>query len=372
MGDKDMILDLYYTESGRRSEKELVWAGDGIQIWLQLLLHLFRSQKRDVVVLDEPDVFLHPDLQRRLVWLLEYLPGQTITATHSSEVLVEAAPESVVWVDKTRSQSVGSPNEADLASLSASLGTRFNLPLARALRAKRVLFVEGDDVKTLRRVARTIGASRVASESGIAVIPLKGFDNWSHVEPFTWMTEQLLEGTVEVFVVLDRDYRAESECKLVGKKLEEVGVHSHIWRRKELESYLLESSAIARLSGASDKWVEEALAEAAEESEGHVHAQITARALRRFPHDQPTQAITEAKAIFDGVWANVSGRKWVAPPDNVLHGLNRRLSAQGYKSVSFAALAREIQADEVPDEMASFLEGIEESLRAAGVSSFVR
>src|SRR5207253_782344 len=94
-GDKNMILDLYYTEVGRRSEKELVWAGDGMQIWLQLLLHVFRLRDRDVILLDEPDVFLHPDLQRRLVWLLESLPGQTITATHSSEVLVEAAPESV-------------------------------------------------------------------------------------------------------------------------------------------------------------------------------------------------------------------------------------------------------------------------------------
>ena len=68
-----MILDLYYTEAGRRTEKELVWAGDGVQIWLQLLLHVFRLRERDVVVLDEPDVFLHPDLQRRLVWLLESL-----------------------------------------------------------------------------------------------------------------------------------------------------------------------------------------------------------------------------------------------------------------------------------------------------------
>jgi hypothetical protein len=117
-----------------------------------------------------------------------------------------------MWVDKTRTQSVGSPNKAELASLSASLGTRFNLPLARALRAKSVLFVEGDDVKTLRRLARTAGAHRLASESGVAVIPLRGFDNWAHVEPFTWMSDQLLEGSVEVFVVLDRDYRAEIEC----------------------------------------------------------------------------------------------------------------------------------------------------------------
>src|SRR5581483_10426677 len=207
-------------------------------------------------------------------------PGQTITATHSSEVLVEATPESVTWVDKTRKASVTSPDAADLSSLSASLGTRFNIRLARALRAKTVLFVEGEDAKTLRHLARTLGAVRVATESGIAVIPLKGFDNWAHVEPFSWMTDQLLEGAVEVFAVLDRDYRADSECKAVKDRLTRLGVHCHIWKRKELESYLLEPSTIARLTGAPDGWLEQALVEAAEESEDYVHAQITSRAIR--------------------------------------------------------------------------------------------
>jgi predicted ATPase len=64
-------LDLFYEERGSRVEKEIFWIGDGMQIWLQLLLHAFRLQDRQVIVLDEPDVFLHADLQRRMVELLE-------------------------------------------------------------------------------------------------------------------------------------------------------------------------------------------------------------------------------------------------------------------------------------------------------------
>jgi len=33
-------LDLYYRDSQSRTEKEIFWAGDGLQIWLQLLFHL--------------------------------------------------------------------------------------------------------------------------------------------------------------------------------------------------------------------------------------------------------------------------------------------------------------------------------------------
>ena len=78
------------------------------------------------------------------------------------------------------------------------------------------------------------------------------------------MSEQLLEGAVEVFALLDRDYRSDPECKAVKDKLSRLGVHCHIWKRKELESYLLQPSAIARLTGADEQWLEEASAEAEE------------------------------------------------------------------------------------------------------------
>lgn len=366
-GERNVVLDLYYTEPERRAMKELTWAGDGLQIWLQLLLHVFRLRDRDVIVLDEPDVFLHPDLQRRLVWLLESLPAQTITATHSSEVLVEASPGSVVWIDKTRRSSVSSPTDSELSDLTRSLGTQFNIRLARALRAKCVLFVEGKDAKTLRQFARAIGAPRVANERGIAIIPLQGFDNWTHIEPFAWMSEALLEQSVEVFALLDRDYRPESECRALRDRLRKVNVYCHVWRRKELESYLLETATIARLTGAGEPWVEDALASAAEEHEDEVFAQITADAIRRFRHDQKTQAITEARKLFREAWQDRTGRKWLAPPELVLHGLNRRLADAGFSTTSFEALARQISADELAAEVAGFLERIEAALTTAGV-----
>jgi hypothetical protein len=63
-------LDLFYLEAGSRAEKEISWAGDGLQIWIQLLFHVWRLRDSETLVLDEPDVFLHPDLQRRLIHIL--------------------------------------------------------------------------------------------------------------------------------------------------------------------------------------------------------------------------------------------------------------------------------------------------------------
>jgi hypothetical protein len=367
LGDKDMVLDLYYTDQGRRSEKEISWAGDGMQIWLQLLLHVYRLRENPVILLDEPDVFLHPDLQRRLVRLLESLPGQTITATHSSEVLVEASPEPVLWVDKTRKTSVSSPDPGNAAELSSALGSHFNIRLARALRARCVLFVEGDDAKILRELAATIGALRVAAETGIAVIPLRGFDNWEHVEPFSWMSEDLLDGSVQVFVLLDRDFRPDTQCADIRKRLKALSVECHVWKRKELESYLLETPVIARATSATEAWLEEALAEAADELEDDVFAQILRETAKEFRRDQQTQAAKEGKARFTALWQDRSGRKWVAPAEGVLHGLNRRLAAAGHKTTSFRALARRFHEAEVPPEMVRFLDRVEGALDDAGV-----
>lgn len=53
-------LDLFYSEQGSRTEKEVFWAGDGIQVWLQLLFHIGRLGSSDVLVIDEPDVSCIP------------------------------------------------------------------------------------------------------------------------------------------------------------------------------------------------------------------------------------------------------------------------------------------------------------------------
>ena len=65
LGDRE--LDVLVRERGDRTPKELFWVGDGMQIFVQILTHLWRLRSADVVILDEPDLYLHADLQRRLV-----------------------------------------------------------------------------------------------------------------------------------------------------------------------------------------------------------------------------------------------------------------------------------------------------------------
>jgi predicted ATP-dependent endonuclease of OLD family len=222
----------------------------------------------DTIILDEPDLYLHADLQRRLVRLLESLPSRTIAASHSAELLTEAAPRAVTWIAKERRRAVRAPDERLLGQLSDAIGSQFNLRLARTLRARAVLFVEGEDMSVLRHIARTLGATELTRETALVTVPLRGFSNWKHVEPFSWLVQDLLEDSVSVMVVLDQDYRTSRQCEQVQAGLREVKVSCHVWRRKELESYLLVPTVIPRLSGADSEAVQEALIECAEQQRG--------------------------------------------------------------------------------------------------------
>ena len=52
--------------------------------------------------------------------------------------------------------------------------------------------------------------------------------------------------------MLDRDYRTDEQVQEVHEKLGTLGVTVHVWRRKELESYLLEPHVIATVLGVDE------------------------------------------------------------------------------------------------------------------------
>jgi energy-coupling factor transporter ATP-binding protein EcfA2 len=363
-GEREVELDLWYWDAGRRRDKEIFWVGDGIQIWLQLLLHVFRLREADIVILDEPDVFLHPDLQRRLVRLLEELHPQTITATHSTEVLAEAPPEHVVWVDHTRRRSFTAPDTEALGELIGKLGSQFNIRLARALRSKVVLFVEGEDMRLIRHAASELGAEQVAREREITVIPLRGFGNWDRVEPFKWLSDELLQGSVKVFVVLDRDYRPDAACRSVKQRLARVGVRCTIWKKKELESYFLVPTVLSRLTGEPIEWIETKLAEIADGLEDEVFALFTTERQKLVSRDRYPQVVRQAKREFDELWAQPVARLDLSPPKDVLSGLNQALQSSNRQALSFPAIARAMTAEDIPHELAGVLERVEEAAQA--------
>lgn len=366
MSDDGPLVEAFFYEGQSRVPKEIVWAGDGIQVWLQLLYHVHRVRDHETIVLDEPEVYLHPDLQRRLVHLLESTGRQIVVATHSAEMVAESDGRLTTLIDRTRRRANRPKSDADYEMLSSTLGTAFNLRLARALRSRVAVFVEGQDMSFLRRFAQTLGLSSLESEEGITVIPLHGYSNWGQVGPFTWLCNELLPDAIETFVILDRDYRPDATCLAVVNEFRDKGIHAHVWGRKELESYLLNPVVLSRLSGASESQVVSMLKEITLGMENEVFSRLLDEKMRSevASRNHAVTVTSEFKLTFDEAWSRSEYRLRVCPPKQVVSALNELFGKAGHKTISMTALARAHRKSEIPTELAELLHLIESRVQA--------
>jgi len=351
---------------------EVGWLGHGVQVWLQILTHLMRLRTRSCVILDEPDIYLHPDLQRRVVERVNSLGvEQFIVASHSVDILNEFAPEDVVVVDKCarRGRALGSLR--DIQRVTSDLGSATNSYLARLARSRVCLFVEGGDFEILRCVAGAVGVGELARSQGFAVVPMEGSGNWERLLHLNWVMDNLTGEPIRPYVLLDRDYRCQEEVESIVDRLREKGVRCHVWRRKELENYLLTADAIARaINGREGKEVvsrgqiQELLRECADDERHHVEAQ---RQAEEFRWRRPTgvsqatvnqEVLEQVAGAWDEEWASLVGGK------RLLASMRRRLDEQGIHGPANYEIAASISTEDVDPEMANFCETMAYAVRA--------
>lgn len=357
---ENAYFDVFYREG--RTPKELVWAGDGVQVFIQLLLHFYRLRDSEVIVLDEPDVYLHADLQRRLTRMLSATAHQVILATHSPEILVEAPLNAGILVDRSKRKALRVSDPVVAADLDLTMGTAFNLRLAKVLRVRYAVFVEGDDVSVLRRLAVLRGHKGLATEANLAVVKLGGGANRRRLESFRWIASELLGDAIQGYVLLDRDYHSDSAADEMRRELKQFGVECHVWKRHELENYLVEVEPIARLVGVEPSVVERIIEAATDELRTTVLLEMIAVRAEEAPKKHALVTINKAcESELGARWKTIPDRVAVCPGKELLAAINRRLQAEGYSAVSTAALAEAFGADEIPSEVVHVLDRIEEA-----------
>ena len=141
--------------------------------------------------------------------------------------------------------------------------------------------------------------------------------------------------------------------KEVELRLGKVGAAGHVWRRKELESYVLVPTAIARRSKADADAVAAELDRLAAEKKEEVFAQIVAERLQReVSADRPmTQVMKDARVDFERAWANSSSRTFMCNAKDLLSGINKSLQSGDHRTVSSRTLSSGLRTDEIADEM---------------------
>jgi hypothetical protein len=223
-----------------RIDRELYWAGFGFQVRCQLMSHIVRSREVDFLVIDEPEIYLHPDLQRRLLAVLRDVQPDILLATHAFEIISNADHADILIIDKAKRSAQRLQQAAEVQSAMDILGSSQNMALTELARNRRLLFVEGvEDFKIISGFAQLLKLPELAARTGLTVIDAEGFTNAERVRAFSWGAKKVIDVDLVFAIVLDRDYRSDEEIESLRDTLQESVRLAHIHERKEIENYLL-------------------------------------------------------------------------------------------------------------------------------------
>ncbi len=369
------VLHMFCPEA--RYPREIFWAGFGFQVWCQMLTYIVRARDTSLLVIDEPDIYLHSDLQRQLVEILKTRTPDVLLATHSTEIISEVEPADLLVVDKKRRAAKRIHSQAALPPIFDVLGSRLNPTLTQLAKSRRVLFVEGKDFRLLSIFSRRTGKRALANQSDFAVIPVRGF-NPARVLDLSEGIEATLGVKVLKAVIFDRDFRSDEEVKQHLEELQKFASFAHIHECKEIENYLLVPSAIQR---AIEKKALETLTRAAltrkrcddvevellnvtQAMKSRVNAQFIAKRKHYLRSTNPTlddatinQTMLES---FDTTWQSLEGRLQVVPGKDVLTALNRNLQKNYSVTVTPSAIISAMERNEIPGGMLSLLSRLDD------------
>lgn len=362
-------IEMYFEED--RATREVQWAGFGFQVWLQIHTHLIRGNENAILILDEPDIYLHPDLQHRLYKDVKELFGQYFLATHAIEIINVADTSEILIVEPENRSAKRIKRDSDYDAMLNYIGSAENADFAKIARIRKVLFVEGQDAKILRRFAKRLGLANLSLEQKSPIFQLGGFSQWRRAESAIWAFKNLLDIEVDTICLFDKDYRSLEEITDFVEYMKVSGLQCVVFFRKEIENYLICPASIARaVAGrleragkdsaiATPEAFKALVEEISSDLKNSVSAHITSNVLRfarerKSPEDDAT-IISRALADFEAEWSNFEGMRRLAPGKELLRKLFERIQNDFSVSISVPQIQEQMRASEMDEELRNIL-----------------
>jgi hypothetical protein len=331
-------------------------------MWLQTIWFIAKTAPESTVVLDEPDVYMHPDLQRKLYRLIKARFAQAIIATHSVEIMAEADPSDILIINNKRRRSEYANTEPAVQVLVDQLGGIHNVHLARLWNARKVVLLEGKDLAFLKTFHAKLYPNAETPLDAIPNLSIGGWGGWAHAIGSSMALKNAVGDRITTYCIFDSDYHSDAEQQERYEQAEERGINLHIWKRKEIENYLLQPTVIARVikertttTPPTPAQVNEFLFAACEEEKDTVLDGIATSQDRKLGVGGANKAARE-----------ILNTRWKIERLHIVSGkaLLARLSAWAQQTYGVAvgamALARAFRSNELPEELRTIITSIEE------------
>ncbi len=345
---------IYFGVSDAGFTAEVGLMGSGLQMWLQIMWFLSRTKESETVILDEPDVYMHPDLQRKLIRIVKERYPQTIIATHSVEIISEVEPKNILTIDKKRRRMSYANDLKAVQQIIDNIGAVNNLSLTRIGNYRKCIFVEGDDIKILAKFADVLYPDRTDSLAILPTISLGGFCNLNETFGAAKLFHSETDGTIECYCILDSDYFPEEQIQEKYEAAEQNYLKLHVWSKKEIENYLLVPNVLFRITKKCEEYRStfmKELEDMADEFSDEVFDQYGEHIRKHKSGIEHSTANKVARDFMDKNWTSLENKLSLISGKSFIKKLNQWYKDKFRVGCSITKIINNFLPEDIDEEM---------------------
>lgn len=209
------------------------------EVFFILSFFIRHNVENAIIVIDEPELHLHPELSRLLIRNIKSIKkgNQIWMATHNSEIIDETGRDKVVYVTRdlsTRKAKFISGNNEQEAILQLKNLFGFSGYIGVA---KNLVFLEGDNSSPDRKFY----SSLFSNNSNFKLIPANGSDNLNRINNAILSIMESNIAWISFYLIRDRDYLT---TEMISKYKNHSSGKIFVLDKHELENYLIDFNSI--------------------------------------------------------------------------------------------------------------------------------
>jgi len=241
--DKDVFVDVKYSQAG--VSLDLSNAGSGMLQVIQVLVYIYLHEPT-LLLIDEPDAHLHPELQEKLGNVLKdvtkEMGAQLFVATHSPDVIDSFEPQEVYFISAEKKHLRAFKQDNAYVEGLVQSGIVTNSALSRIAVRPRCLVLEDTKIGIFKRVDKVCGLGLFDFAGDFK--KAEGVSKFQTIHQVYLTVQDVVGKKIELFFLQDSDGLPERYLGYIRNMYKNKGLVVHILERHEIESYLLDAKTV--------------------------------------------------------------------------------------------------------------------------------